>query len=48
MVINKNYPPAAKPPVAINGNKVVAADDVANISAVPPATTGKNTIKERL
>ena len=35
--------PAAKPPVAINEKNVVAAVDVANINAVPPATTGKKT-----
>ena len=35
--------PAARPPVAIKGNNAVAADDAGNISAVPPATTGKKT-----
>ena len=36
-------PVTAKPPVAINEKNVVAAVDVANINAVPPATTGKKT-----
>ena len=42
--VYKNCSPAAKPPLASNGNNIVAAVDEANISAVPPATTGKNTI----